>query len=171
MWLERVSKLPKGLNVGLCWSSGGHLNTARASQITKSIPLPWLKSLALHRVNLISLQKDAPRSTDPGFPITDWTEELHDFADTAALIETLDLVISVDTSVAHLAGALGKPVWNFVRFSGYWPWLTSEAAGSPEHSIWYPSMKLLRQPALGNWAQPIERATKMLNELVLEKAA
>jgi hypothetical protein len=71
-------------------------------------------------------------------------------------------VISVDTAVAHLAGALGKPVWNFVRYSGYWPWLTAEAAGGPEKSIWYDSMKLLRQPSLANWDEPIGRATEWL---------
>lgn len=170
VWFDRVEKLPDGLNVGLCWSSGGHLNTARASQQTKSIPLHWLKGLALPGVNLISLQKDNREPIPDGLPIIDWTADIHDFADTAALIEELDLVISVDTSVAHLAGALGKPVWNFVRFSGYWPWLAPQIATDPEHAIWYPSMKLLRQPQLGNWAEPIERATNYLRA-ELQKAA
>lgn len=170
-WFDRVKALPKGFNVGLCWSSGGHLNTARASQQTKSMPLHWLKGLALRGVNLISLQKDNREPIPDGLPIVDWTADLHDFADTAALIEELDLVISVDTSVAHLAGALGKPVWNFVRFSGYWPWLAPSVAPDPEHSIWYPSMKLLRQPALGNWAEPIERATNYLRAELLKAAA
>jgi Glycosyltransferase family 9 (heptosyltransferase)/Tetratricopeptide repeat len=170
-WHHRLHNLPKGLNVGLCWSSGGHLNTARAAQQSKSIPLGALKSLGLTGVNLISLQKESEPVPD-GFPLTaDWVDDCHDFADTAALIEALDLVISVDTAVAHLAGALGKPVWNFVRFSGYWPWLTAEAAGSPEHSIWYPSMTLLRQPRLMDWREPIARATKMLSERAMEKAA
>ncbi len=169
-WFDRVKTLPPGFNVGLCWSSGGHLNTARASQQTKSIPLHWLKGLALPGVNLVSLQKDRREPIPDGLAITDWTADLHDFADTAALIEELDLVISVDTSVAHLAGAMGKPVWNFVRFSGYWPWLAPAVAPTPEHAIWYPSMKLLRQPALGNWAEPIERATNYLRAQ-LQKAA
>jgi len=98
--------------------------------------------------------------------IVDWTDELHDFADTAAMIERLDLVISVDTAVAHLAGALGKPVWNFVRYSGYWPWLAPDAIADPRKSIWYRSMVLYRQPSLANWDQPIKRATDDLAALV-----
>ena len=166
-WRHRLASLPPGLNVGLCWYSGGHLGTAKTAQQAKSIPLHWLKSLALPGVNLISLQKDRPEAVSARpFPITDWMDECHDFADTAALIKALDLVISVDTAVAHLAGALGKPVWNFVRFSGYWPWLSAEAAGDPEKSIWYPSMKLVRQPSLANWAEPVERVTGWLKAMV-----
>lgn len=160
-WKRRLATLPAGLNVGLCWSAGGHLNTARASQKAKSIPLPWLKPLAMPGVNLISLQ--LPRETiPPDMPITDWMQDVHDFADTAALIEALDLVITVDTAVAHLAGALGKPVWNFVRFSGYWPWLAEDVAPSPEHAIWYPSMKLFRQPRLLDWNHCIQAAASRL---------
>lgn len=167
----RVRLPDTGLNVGLCWSSGGHLNTARAAQQAKSIPLHWLKPLIMEGVNFVSLQKPATPIPD-GFPIDlGPIEQCHDFADTAALIEALDLVISVDTAVAHLAGTMGKPVWNFVRYSGYWPWLTAEAVGDPERSIWYPSMKLLRQPSLANWQEPIERATKMLADLVKKDAA
>ena len=98
--------------------------------------------------------------------VTDHSTALADFADTAALLSLMDLVISVDTAVAHLAGALGKPVWNFVRFSGYWQWLSAEAAGDPEKSIWYPSMKLVRQPSLANWQEPIERVTGWLKAMV-----
>ena len=77
----------------------------------------------------------------------DWTEELDDFADTAALIDGLDLVISVDTSVVHLAGALGKPVWVLNRFDQCWRWL-SDRTDSP----WYPTARLFRQPEPGDWA-------------------
>lgn len=166
-WDQRLATLPDGLNVGLCWHSGGHLGTARAAQAAKSIPLHWLKPLDMPGVNLVSLQKDRPAETGYGISrlhLVDWMDDCHDFADTAALIEALDLVISVDTAVAHLAGALGKPVWNLVRFSGYWPWLTAEAAGDPERSIWYPDMKLVRQPSLANWQEPIERITGWLTE-------
>lgn len=160
-WDRRIAVLPKGLNVGLCWSSGGHLNTARAAQQAKSIPLPWLKPLAMEGVNLISLQ--FPRESIPAdMPVIDWMQDVHDFADTAALIEALDLVITVDTAVAHLAGALGKPVWNFVRYSGYWPWLAPEVAPNKSWALWYPQMTLLRQPRLADWQEPIQRATEML---------
>jgi tetratricopeptide (TPR) repeat protein len=161
-WRGRLATLPAGLNVGLCWSSGGHLNTARAAQQAKSIPLAWLKPLVMPGVNLISLQYPVEPIL-PDIPITDWMGDCHDFADTAALVDGLDLVISVDTSVAHLAGALGKPVWNFVRHSGYWPWLAPDAVPQgAEHSIWYPSMRLLRQQRLSDWQEPIGRATAWL---------
>lgn len=171
LWKKRLHNvLGDGLKVGLCWSSGGHLNTARAAQASKSIPLPWLKGLALPGVHLVSLQHDRREPIPDGLPLTDWMADCRDFADTAALTEALDLVISVDTAVAHLAGALGKPTWNFVRYSGYWPWLTAEAAGHPELAIWYPSMKLLRQPQLGNWAEPVKQATSWLRDVVQAQA-
>jgi Tfp pilus assembly protein PilF len=167
MWRERLSALPGRINVGLCWGSGRHLETTRGARDMKSIPIELLSGLDIDSVNLVSLQK--PREPVPtGLRISDWTDEIYDLADTADMIAALDLVISVDTAVAHLAGALGKQVWNFVRFSGYWPWL----AGSGEHSIWYPSnMKLLRQPKLGDWNTPITKAVAMLRDMTMEKAA
>src|SRR5262249_17006275 len=83
-----------------------------------------------------------------GPAIIDWTEELNDFSDTAALIENLDLVISVDTATAHLAGAMAKPLWLLTRFDLHWRWLP--------HSPWYPTVKLYRQMEPGNWDQVIE---------------
>jgi Tfp pilus assembly protein PilF len=157
--------LPPGFNVGLCWGSGKHLSAAIAARSMKSIPVHKLAGLAMPGVNLISLQKPAEPSP-PEMGIIDWTEELHDLADTAALIAELDLVITVDTAVAHLAGAMGKPVWNFVRFSGYWPWLSPQAAGDPHKSIWYPSMQLLRQPTLNDWGPCINQAVANVRALV-----
>src|SRR5262249_49154076 len=149
------------------------LGVTKVGQQTKSIPWQWLEPLAMEGVNLVSLQKDVDER--PAFPIDhDHITACHDFADTAALIETLDLVISGDTWVARLAGALGKPVWNFVRFSGYWPWLKANVIGeapSWEHSIWYPSMTLLRQPQLADWDTPIKQATARLRGMVAKKAA
>jgi Tfp pilus assembly protein PilF len=165
-WHERLEKLGPGLKVGLCWTSGTHLNTAEAGYKAKSIPWQWLKPLVMPGVTLISLQKPAERT---GLPLVDWMEECHDFADTAALIDELDLVISVDTAVAHIAGALGRPVWNFVRSSGYWPWLAPDVVGDPDRAIWYPSMRLFRQPSLANWDQPINRAVDLLQEIVALK--
>jgi Tfp pilus assembly protein PilF len=161
-WPERLATLHPGLNVGLCWSSGSHFNMARLGQRAKSVPLAMLKPLAMPGVNLISLQKQRTEPIPPGLQITDWMDDCDDFADTAALIDNLDLVISVDTAVAHVAGALGKPVWNFVRFSAYWPWLAPDVVGDPETAIWYASMKLLRQSTLGDWRQPIARAVELL---------
>ena len=93
--------------------------------------------------------------------IHDWTDRLRDFADTAALIEALDLVISVDTSVVHLAGALGKPVWVLNRFDACWRWL-----GDREDSPWYPSARLFRQTSPGDWTGLIDRVAAALGKEV-----
>ena len=93
----------------------------------------------------------------------DWTEDLHDFADTAALIECLDLVISVDTAVAHLAGAMGKPVWLLNRFNTCWRWLLER-----EDSPWYPTMRLFRQPKFGDWTSVIQTLVHQLSTYVSE---
>ncbi len=79
--------------------------------------------------------------------LVDWTGELRDFADTAALVAALDLVISVDTAIAHLAGALGRPVWLLNRADTDWRWMRDR-----EDSPWYPSMRIFRQAAPGDWA-------------------
>jgi hypothetical protein len=89
----------------------------------------------------------------------DWTDELEDFADTAALVAALDLVIGVDTSVVHLAGGLGKPVWVLNRFDACWRWLRDRA-----DSPWYPSARLFRQPAPGDWASVIETVASALRQ-------
>jgi hypothetical protein len=105
-------------------------------------------------VSLVSLQKGPAaaqtKTSSPGLTIADWTEELDDFADTAALIDNLDLVISVDTSVVHLTGALGKPVWVLNRFDACWRWLRARS-----DSPWYPTARLFRQPSQGDWASVI----------------
>jgi ADP-heptose:LPS heptosyltransferase len=92
--------------------------------------------------------------------IVDWTDELNDFADTASLIANLDLVITVDTGVAHLAAAMGKPVWLLVPFGPGWPWLLHRS-----DSPWYPTMRLFRQSKLGDWTLPIVQIRDELAKL------
>ncbi|HTR78984.1 MAG TPA: glycosyltransferase family 9 protein, partial [Gemmatimonadaceae bacterium] len=100
----------------------------------------------------------AQASTPPaGLVLHDWTSELSDFADTAALVEALDLVISVDTSVVHVAGALGKPVWVLNRFDQCWRWLRDRA-----DSPWYPTARLFQQQRPGDWSGVIERVAEAL---------
>ncbi len=84
-------------------------------------------------------------------------EELRDFADTAAVISLLDLVISVDTGVAHLAGALGRPVWILLPFIGEWRWLNDR-----DDSPWYPSARLFRQPKTDDWESMVARVQREL---------
>lgn len=110
-------------------------------------------------VDFISLQKGdiaeaelkkCLREQWHGPKIADYVHELNDFSDTAALISHLDLVISVDTSSAHLAAALGKPVWLLNRYDTCWRWLLER-----DDSPWYPTMKIYRQPTMGDWSTVI----------------
>jgi ADP-heptose:LPS heptosyltransferase len=91
--------------------------------------------------------------------IADFSTELKDFSDTAALMENLDLIITVDTAAAHLAGALGRKVWLLLPLVSDWRWLLDR-----EDSPWYPTMRLFRQKKMGDWSEPIERLTRLLSE-------
>jgi hypothetical protein len=157
-------RLPQGFNVGVCWMSGGHYSTTLSIQRSKSLRVEMLRAFKQPGVNLISLQKPIMERVPADLELIDVMDQVDDFMDTAALIGHLDLVISVDTAVAHLAGAMGVPVWNLVRFSGYWPWLAPDICG-PDRSIWYPSMKLYRQPRGADWEQPVQRIAKDLEAL------
>jgi len=161
-WRHRLAPL-SGRKVGLVWAGNpGETAATRAVDQRRSMTLAQLHPLAgVAGVSFVSLQKGEPatqaRPAPAGFVIQDWTDELDDLADTAALIEALDLVISVDTSVVHLAGALGKPVWMFNRFDSEWRWLLER-----EDSPWYPSLRQFRQPRPGDWASVV---TRMAGEL------
>jgi len=149
-WRHSLAHLP-GRRVGLAWAG----NPGFAADRLRSIPPEALAKLAVPGVHFVSLQKDAP--TLPNLPLTDVTAELTDMAETAALIAALDLVICVDTGVAHLAGALGQPVWLLNRFDTCWRWLTGTNA-----SIWYPSLQLFRQTVPGDWSGPVQAAAAAL---------
>jgi ADP-heptose:LPS heptosyltransferase len=88
-------------------------------------------------------------------------EELKDFSDTAALIDLMDLVITIDTSVAHLAGAMGKPVWILLRYNRDWRWLLDR-----DDSPWYPSARLFRQRQVGNWAEVVDQVRNELHTAI-----
>jgi hypothetical protein len=123
-------------------------------QLTNLAPLAHISG-----ARFISLQKGNVASSPPmGMELIDWTTELKDFADTAALIANLDLIITVDTAVAHLAGTMGKPVWTMLPFVPDWRWLLER-----EESPWYPSMRLFRQKSLGDWESVVTRIADALS--------
>jgi ADP-heptose:LPS heptosyltransferase len=97
--------------------------------------------------------------------IIDLQDEQKDFADTAAIVANLDLVISIDTSVVHLAGAMGKPVWVLLCKSADWRWLLER-----EDSPWYPTARLFRQSTLGNWQDVVTHVEGELRELIARTA-
>jgi hypothetical protein len=159
-WQNRFSG-ERRLKVGLVWAG----STRHTKDHFRSIPSHLLSPLAeIAGVQWINLQKSDPGrvSTCPqGLSLNDWTAELHDFADTAALVANLDLVVSVDTSVAHLAGAMGKPVWMPLQFSPDWRWMLNRT-----DSPWYPTLRLFRQARLRDWEGPIEEIGRALSMLV-----
>src|SRR4029077_6673857 len=117
-------------------------------------------------IEFYSLQKGEPAESElaelvrhnwEGPHIIDLTRELKDFSDTAALVDNLDLVISVDTSTAHLAGALGKPVWILNRFDTCWRWLLDRT-----DSPWYPTARLYRQQKAGHWDDVVQQIKRDL---------
>lgn len=160
-WLDRMPTHDKPLKVGLSWAG----RPTHGNDHNRSIALQSLAPLAgVDGIWFCSLQKgDAARqaqSPPPGMRVADWTGELADFADTAALLANLDLLITVDTAVAHLAGAMGKPVWVLVPFFPDWRWMLDR----PD-SPWYPTMRLSRQPARGDWSTPIRQIAQELQKL------
>ncbi|MFZ2452011.1 MAG: TIGR03032 family protein [Methylovulum miyakonense] len=142
----------QGFKVGICWA-GSHTHQ---NDRHRSCPLPnWLPLLSVSDTTFYSLQTPLPIE-DADFlnthNIINLEPELTDYARTAALIRQLDLVISVDTSIVHLAGALGKPAWLLLGQHSDWRWLLDR-----EDSVWYPDVKLIRQTQAGDWGELMGR--------------
>ena len=164
-----ATRLPPagGLRVGLVWAGQARpwlpgftaLDRRRSMALDTLLPLGRVPGLTL-----VSLQK-GPRAADAitppwGLTLHDPMPEVTDFADTAAIIATLDVVVSVDTSVAHLAGALGRPVLLLDRYDSCWRWLSGR-----RDSPWYPSLRILRQRHSGDWTPVIAEAAALLTEM------
>ena len=149
-----------GLKVGIAWAgASGHANDRN-----RSLPLHVLGPLAkITGIRFFSLQKgEAAKQAlapQPGMELIDRTAEINDFADTAALIANLNLVIAADTAVAHLAGAMGKPTWLLLPYAPDWRWLMNR-----DDTPWYPTMRLFRQKNLEDWPEVIERVRQALGE-------
>jgi hypothetical protein len=144
--------------IGIVWA--GNLN--HKNDHSRSCSLSDFATLAgIPELSIYSLQK-GPASVEVnkwpgGEKIIKLDSEIHDFADTAAIIANLDLVISIDTVVAHLAGAMGKPVWTLLPFVPDWRWLLNR-----NDSPWYPSMRLFRQTRANDWAGVFKRLKQTL---------
>jgi ADP-heptose:LPS heptosyltransferase len=143
-WRERLGAAQKR-RIGIVWSG---INK-HAMQRWRSLDDAALEQLLEAEADFISLQME-PSDIAASRGARQFGREIADFADLAALIETLDLVISIDTGVAHLAGALGKPVWTLLPFHADWRWLRDR----PD-TPWYPNMRLFRQPRFDDWRSTI----------------
>jgi len=157
-WGARLGSANGRLRVGLAWAGLPSHQNDRNRSMTLSMLAPLARVAG---VDFFSLQK-GPASSQaanppPGMRLIDFTADLKDFADTAALMAHLDLIIAIDTSVVHLAGALGKTVWTLLPFKPDWRWLSDR-----EDSPWYPTMRLFRQKSRGAWSEVIERVTQAL---------
>jgi len=158
-WQSRLQGQP-GPRIGLVWSGNPGHERDRERSIALREFLPLLDALGAE-ATFVSLQKDVCADDavvlKTRADVLDCGNALEDFSDTAALISQLDLVISVDTSVAHLAGALGKPVWILLTYFPDWRWLLGR-----DDSPWYPTTRLFRQDGSRTWEGVIARVREML---------
>jgi tetratricopeptide (TPR) repeat protein len=147
-----------GLKVGLVWAG----SATHQDDVHRSLPLARLAPmLAVPEVSFLSLQMPIPKSDEPtlqAFPNLKTLGPFQDYLDTATAVAALDLIISVDTSVAHLAGALAKPVWTLIQFDQDWRWFAQFGDRTP----WYPTMRLFRQPKRNDWPPVIARVAEEL---------
>jgi len=158
-WQERLAALPGPL-IGLAWSG----RSTHPDQSIRSLALASLRPLMQASGSFVSLQVEAPRAAEIAVNglqarITDLSDELTDFAESAAVVANLDLVISVDSAVCHLAGALGRPVWTLLPAVPDWRW-----GLEGKTSYWYPRMRLYRQSVIGAWAPLVAKVAEDLQE-------
>jgi Flp pilus assembly protein TadD len=179
-WKQRLSggSGGAGLKIGLCWGGNPRNTYNHFRSMTAADLAPILAAGSAAGVSFFSLQKGPAAATVGGssgdavgarggiggVALVDYTSELKDFAETAALIDNLDLVISVDTAVAHLAGAMGKATWVPLSTAADWRYFTDR-----EDSPWYPTMRLFRQKKLGDWGEPVARVARALRDLASGK--
>jgi hypothetical protein len=168
-WRHRLGAYP-GLKIGIAWQG----NPKFRLDWVRSIPLAQFAPLAdVPGVHLLSLQKGAGReqlaAPERRFPVTDLGGQMDEttgaFMDTAAVMKNLDLVITSDTSIAHLAGALGVPVWVALNAVPDWRWLLNR-----DDSPWYPTMRLFRQTRPGHWEDVFHRMAEVLRERLASPA-
>ena len=160
-----IERAGKRLKVGFVWSGSTTFkgNARRATALERFLALADVPGVALFSLQKGPLEKElAQAAAEPA--VTDIGGKVEDFADTAAVIEMLDLVIQTDSATAHLAGALGKPIWNLLPAVPYWLYRRSG-----DTTPWYPSMRLFRQPAVGDWDGVFDQVRAELAKLAEQK--
>jgi Glycosyltransferase family 9 (heptosyltransferase) len=168
-WRQRLG--PDGFKIGISWQ--GALWHGGAAVIGRSIPLPEFRPLSqISAIRLISLQKNQGVEQLAALPAGMTVETLGEdfdagadaFADAAAVMQHLDLIISCDTSIAHVAGALGRPAWIALKHVPEWRWML-EGGASP----WYPSVRLFRQPVRGDWSAVFREIASELSAVLARR--
>ncbi len=168
-WKERLSRSRHGFRVGLVWEGGAFQleNFLRSASLEAFSPLAQVPVVSFY-----SLQKGPAAAqaksgqlpaawSAPDADFTDLDADIQDFSDTAAILQNMDLLISIDTSVVHVAGALARPVWMLLAHAPGHMWLLDRT-----DTPWYPTFRLFRQPAFKDWATPVAEVTRLLRERV-----
>jgi hypothetical protein len=160
-WKRKLNAGTAGFKVALAWAGSPTFK----ADCNRSLSLDRLQTFAeVQGVRFYSVQKgyveQQIEQNLAGLQLVNLGPQLRDFADTAAVISSVDLVITTDTSVAHLAGALGRPTWLMLQFVPDWRWFMDRT-----DSPWYPTMRLFRQPRRGDWDSVIKAVVKALSLL------
>ena len=158
-WESRLGAEGREFKVGLAWRGNPRPDPERSCALADFGPLAGVNGVGFHRLQIGEGASEAKRPPS-GMRLVDLSEHQTDFADTAAAISLLDLVISVDTSVAHVAGALGKPVWTLLPYLSDWRWMVGR-----EDTPWYPTMRLFRQARARDWAGVMGRVAEALRRV------
>jgi ADP-heptose:LPS heptosyltransferase len=162
-WRERLGG--PGLRIGIAWAGSAlHRSDAQRSIEIETLA-PLLKTKGVRWFSLQVGERAADLARLPAGLITDLAPRLSDFADTAAALANLDLLISVDTAVVHLAGALARPAWVMLRARPDWRWMLER-----EDTPWYPSLRLFRQRERGDWDEVVARVRAALENLITSPA-
>lgn len=161
-WISLMLNQPAALRIGLVWAGKSYPDPLRSCRLTDLANIADKDSATFFSLQ-IGAGSEACEKPPIGMRLVDLTHQIKDFADTAALIDQLDLVISIDTAVAHLAGALGKPTLLLLPFAPDWRWLLKRS-----DSPWYPSMRLFRQSQQPDWGPPIEELKTFLTNTWLQ---
>ncbi len=169
MWRNRFKGLGNGLKIGISWRGGKEAYVKRIRSIN---PKQWIKLFSISGIHFINLQYGSSPdelkeiSESLGKTVHDWddSDPLKDLDDFAAKISALDLVISVDNSTVHMAGALGVPVWTLLPAGSDWRWMQES-----EDTPWYPTMRLFRQSKFGDWKEVFEKVYRHLKALIQKR--
>ena len=164
-WQNRFNKC--NFKIGIVWAGGSmHIkDNFRSCRLNQFLPLTRIPGVQIYGLQKGPASSQVEEFSNP-ISLDNYGKEFEDFSDTAAMISALDLVVSVDTAVAHLAGAMGKPVWVLLPFHADWRWMLNR-----EDSPWYPSMRLFRQNKTGDWDDVFQRVADELSGWVAQRAA